>query len=268
MTAENAIELHGVSYSRGSQQVFSDLSLSVAAGAITAVMGPSGVGKTTLLRLMMGQLQPSRGTVVVCGRNVGALSRRELFELRLKMGYLFQEGALFTDMTVFDNVAFPAREHSRLSAAILRALVLMKLQAVGLRGAAELMPAALSGGMARRVALARALVMDPLILLCDEPFTGLDPISTGVIMRLLQIMNETLGITVVIVSHDVPEVSAIAAQGYLLANGAVAAAGTPSALKQSGDAAIHQFMNGLPDGPLPFHVPAPDYFAQLMEESR
>lgn len=227
-------------------------------------MGPSGTGKTTLLRLLMGVLRPQRGTVCCFGQDVNRLSRAELFALRRRAGMLFQNGALLTDLNVFENVAFPLREHLRLPESLLRRLVLMKLQAVGLRGAAELMPASLSGGMARRVALARAIVMDPEVLIYDEPFVGLDPISMGVIVRLIQSLNAHLGITSIVVSHDVQEINAIAHQSYLLSEGRVAAAGSPEKLLGEASPIVTQFMQGLADGPVPFHYPAPDYAAQLL----
>jgi len=228
-------------------------------------MGPSGTGKTTLLRLIMGQISASAGRVSLFGEQVAALRRAELYRLRQRVGVLFQNGALLTDLSVFENVAFPVREHKRLPESVLRELVLMKLQAVGLRGAAELSPAELSGGMARRVALARAIVMDPELLLYDEPFVGLDPISMGVIARLIQSLNRTLHITSVIVSHDVQEISAIADYSYLLSEGAVVAEGSPAQLNAEASPVVKQFMSGAPDGPVPFHYPAGDYFEQLLE---
>ncbi|HXR19443.1 MAG TPA: ATP-binding cassette domain-containing protein [Steroidobacteraceae bacterium] len=259
------IDVQDVHYAVGTHSVFSGLNVRVAVGKITAIMGPSGTGKTTLLRLIMGQIVPQSGRISVFGQDVGALKRRELYALRQRVGLLFQNGALLTGMSVFDNVAFPVREHARLPEPVLRKLVLMKLQAVGLRGAAELMPSELSGGMARRVALARAIVMDPEVLLYDEPFVGLDPISKGVILRLIQSLNKTLHITSVLVSHDVQEISAIADHTYLLSSGVVVADGNPAELKQDASAVVHQFMTGAPDGPVPFHYPAADYNAQLLE---
>jgi phospholipid/cholesterol/gamma-HCH transport system ATP-binding protein len=228
-------------------------------------MGPSGTGKTTLLRLIMGQVVAQRGTVRVFGENVARLKRRELYQLRQRVGLLFQSGALLTDLSVFENVAFPLREHAHLPESVLRELVLMKLQAVGLRGAADMMPGELSGGMARRVALARAIVMDPEVLIYDEPFVGLDPISMGVIVRLIQSLNRLLGITTIVVSHDVREIGAIANYSYLLSEGEVVAEGTPAELNAERKGVVRQFMSGTPDGPVPFHYPARDYFEQLLE---
>jgi len=227
-------------------------------------MGVSGVGKTTVLQLMTGHLRAAEGQVLVDDQDIGRMSARALRRLRLRMGFLFQQSALFTDLTVFDNVAFALREHTGLPESLIRILVLMKLQSVGLRGVAELMPAELSGGMARRVALARAIAMDPDILFCDEPFSGLDPVSIGVVVRLLRQMNEALGITVILVSHDVPEVEVLAHRCFMLAEGGVAAAGTFAELKRSSSGIVQQFMNGTVDGPIPFHVPAVEYFDQLL----
>src|SRR5690606_37001748 len=218
--------------------------------------------KTTLLRLITGQIKPQRGQILFDGVDVTRLSVRDLYALRRRMGMLFQNGALLTDLDVFENVAFPLREHTRLPERLVRLIVLTKLQAVGLRGAARLMPAELSGGMARRVALARAIVMDPEILVYDEPFVGLDPISLGVVLRLIRELNDALGITSIVVSHDVREISAVADQAYLLSGGKVVASGAPADLAESDSAEIRQFMRGLPDGPVPFHYPAPDYAEQ------
>jgi phospholipid/cholesterol/gamma-HCH transport system ATP-binding protein len=259
------VEVQDVHYGIGQHTIFSGLNVRVRRGTITAVMGPSGTGKTTLLRLIMGQISASAGRVTVFGEQVAALRRAELFGLRQRVGMLFQNGALLTDLSVFENVAFPVREHKRLPESVLRELVLMKLQAVGLRGAAELSPAELSGGMARRVALARAIVMDPELLIYDEPFVGLDPISMGVIVRLIQSLNRTLHITSVIVSHDVHEIGAIADYSYLLSEGKVVAEGSPAQLNSEPSAVVKQFMSGAPDGPVPFHYPAGDYFEQLLE---
>jgi phospholipid/cholesterol/gamma-HCH transport system ATP-binding protein len=262
---EPLINVQDVQYAIGSHTVFSGLNVRVAAGRITAIMGPSGTGKTTLLRLIMGQVLPQAGRITVFGEDIAALARPELYALRQRVGLLFQTGALLTGMSVFENVAFPVREHAKLPESVLRDLVLMKLQAVGLRGAADLMPAELSGGMSRRVALARAIVMDPEVLLYDEPFVGLDPISKGVILRLIQSLNRTLHITSVLVSHDVPEISAIADYTYLMSGGKVVAEGSPAQLKSDTSGVVQQFISGAPDGPVAFHYPAPDYFTQLLE---
>jgi len=227
-------------------------------------MGPSGTGKTTLLRLITRQVMPDRGTVLVDGQDVGRLSLDEIYRLRRRMGMLFQNGALLTDLDVFENVAFPLREHTRLPERLIRQLVLMKLQAVGLRGAEALAPAELSGGMGRRVALARAIVMDPEILIYDEPFVGLDPISLGVVLRLIRRLNDVMGLTSIVVSHDVKEITAVADQSFLLSGGSVVASGTPAELHANPSDVVHQFMGGLADGPVPFHYPAPDYFASLL----
>ena len=261
----SSIVLKDVECVIGGRRIFNGLSLAVARGRITAIMGPSGTGKTTLLRLITGQVRPERGQVLVNGEDVANLRDRDLYRVRLDMGVLFQEGALFTDLDAFENVAFPLREHTDLPEELLRTVVLMKLHAVGLRGAAELMPAELSGGMARRVALARAMALDPRILLCDEPFVGLDPISTGVVLRLLKGLNEALGMTTVVVSHDVAEVEAIADMTCILANGAIAACGKPAELRANSSPVVRQFMNGSPEGPVAFHYPAPDYLTQLLE---
>jgi phospholipid/cholesterol/gamma-HCH transport system ATP-binding protein len=258
------VDVRDVHYAIGTHAIFQGLNVRVRRGEITAVMGPSGTGKTTLLRLIMGQIVAQSGQVTVFGQEVAGLQRRELYKLRQRVGLLFQNGALLTDLSVFENVAFPLREHADLPEAVLRELVLMKLQTVGLRGAAGLMPAELSGGMARRVALARAIVMDPEMLIYDEPFVGLDPISKGVIVRLIQSLNRLLGITSIVVSHDVREISAIAHHSYLLAEGKVMAAGSPAELCKEQTESVRQFMSGTPDGPVPFHYPAPDYFEQLL----
>jgi phospholipid/cholesterol/gamma-HCH transport system ATP-binding protein len=259
------VDVRGVSYGVGRRPIFAGLDLTIRRGRITAIMGPSGTGKTTLLRLITGQITADSGEVQVFGRDVASLGRSDIYALRRRMGMLFQNGALLSDMSVFENVAFPVREHSDLPEPLLRTLVLTKLQAVGLRGAAELMPAELSGGMARRVALARAIVMDPEMLIYDEPFVGLDPISLGVIQRLIKRMNEALGITSIVVSHDVDELAAIADDSYLLSGGSIAAAGTPAQLRASESHAVRQFMSGSADGPVAFHYPAPDYATQLFE---
>jgi phospholipid/cholesterol/gamma-HCH transport system ATP-binding protein len=259
------IEVRDAHYAVAGRPIFDGLDLVARKGRITAIMGPSGTGKTTLLRLITGQIHAQRGDVRVWGDDVAKMTRRELFALRRRMGMLFQNGALLTDLDVYENVAFPLRAHTKLPESLVRHLVLTKLHAVGLRGAARLMPAELSGGMARRVALARAIVMDPDILIYDEPFVGLDPISMGVVCRLIKQMNEALGITSIVVSHDVKELSTIAHDSYLLSEGRVVASGSPEELHRSDKVEVRQFMGGLPDGPVPFHYPAPDYVTELLE---
>ena len=261
--SDDLIRISGLSFSHGDRLLYDDISLTIPRGKITALMGPSGIGKTTLLRLMGGQIKPDAGQVLFDGRNVPELSRGELYELRKRMSMLFQSGALFTGMNVFDNVAYPLREHTKLPAELLRTLVLMKLESVGLRGAENLMPAELSGGMARRAALARAIALDPELIMYDEPFVGQDPITMAVLVKLISQLNKTLGITSVIVSHDVPEVMSIADYVYLIANRKVVAQGTPEQLRQEANPEVVQFVHGLPDGPVPFHYPANDYLQEL-----
>ena len=256
--------MRDVHYAVDGRPIFSGVNLRARRGKITAVMGPSGTGKTTLLRLITAQIMAESGQVMVFGNDLAQLERHEIYGVRRRMGMLFQNGALLTDMSVFENVAFPVREHTDLPESMIRLLVLTKLEAVGLRGAADLMPAELSGGMARRVALARAIVMDPELLIYDEPFVGLDPISLGVILRLIKQMNAALGITSIVVSHDVQELSSIADESYLLSAGKVAASGPPKELLASDQPAVHQFMTGSAEGPVKFHYPAPDYTTQLM----
>ncbi len=258
------IEVDGVRFSTAGRVIFDGLSLTVPRGRITAIMGPSGTGKTTLLRMITGQLRPAAGRVLVDGQNVPELRRAELFALRRRMGMLFQNSALLTDYSVFDNVAFPVREHTKLPEPLIRNLVLTKLHAVGLRGAAYLMPAQLSGGMGRRVALARAMVLDPDLLLYDEPFSGLDPISMGMVLRLIKVNNDVLGVTSVVVSHDVDEINQIADYCYVVSGGKVIGAGTPDELKKSDSKLVQQFMSGAADGPVPFHYPAADYQDELL----
>jgi len=258
------VEIRNLGYGINGRPVFAGLDMDIARGRITAIMGPSGTGKTTLLRLITGQVIADSGSVTVAGQDMRTLRRRELYVLRRRMGMLFQNGALLTDLSVFENVAFPLREHTDLPERLIRQLVLTKLQAVGLRGAAELMPAELSGGMSRRVALARAIVMDPEILIYDEPFAGLDPISLGVILRLIRRLNDALGITSVVVSHDVHEISTVADSVFLLSGGKAVAHGTPQQLQSYPSEIVRQFIGGLADGPVPFHFPAPDYFDELL----
>jgi len=261
------IEVRDVRYAVGGRAIFDGLDITARRGRITAIMGPSGTGKTTLLRLITGQVHAQRGEIRVFGEDLSKVSQRQLFALRQRMGMLFQNGALLTDIDVYENVAFPLRAHTKLPEPLVRQLVLTKLHAVGLRGAARLMPAELSGGMARRVALARAVVMGPDLLIYDEPFVGLDPISMGVICRLIKQMNEALGITSIVVSHDVQELSTIADDSFLLSSGKVVAKGTPKELHESGVPEVKQFMGGLADGPVPFHYPAPDYKQELFEDA-
>jgi phospholipid/cholesterol/gamma-HCH transport system ATP-binding protein len=228
-------------------------------------MGPSGTGKTTLLRLIGGQLSPHEGSIRVDGLEVPELGRGALYDLRKRMGMLFQSGALLTDLDVYDNVAFPLREHTRLPESMVRDLVLMKLEAVGLRGARRLMPSELSGGMARRVALARAIALDPMMIMYDEPFTGQDPISKGALVQLIRLLNDALGLTSIIVSHDVQETAAISDYIYVISGGKLVGQGTPRQIEHSDSDWVNQFMQGRPDGPVPFHYPAPDYAEDLMQ---
>ena len=251
------VELDHVTFAYGERLILRDVSLQVPRGKVTALMGVSGGGKTTVLRLIGGQVKAQQGRVRFDGADVGQMSTSQLYESRRRMGMLFQFGALFTDMNVFDNVAFPLREHAGLSEAMVRDIVLMKLDAVGLRGARDLMPSEISGGMSRRVALARAIALDPQLIMYDEPFAGLDPISLGTAARLIRRLNDSLGLTSLIVSHDVDETFEIADHVVVLANGQVAAQGTPAELKASADPLIHQFVHALSDGPVAFHYPAP-----------
>lgn len=260
---ENLVEIQDVRYSHGERAVFSGLSLTIPRGAVTALMGPSGTGKTTLLNLITGQLLPDEGVVLFDGRIVCPCSRRRLYQTRRQMGVLLQQGALLTNLDVFENVAFPLREHTKLPEQLIRQIVLMKLQSVGLRAAWQHMPSQLSGGMVRRVALARALVMDPKLIVYDEPFAGLDPISKGVIVRLIRQTNDVLGITSIVVTHDVLETEILADLSYLISGGKVVASGTPQDLRKDKSDIVQQFMQGLADGPVPFHLPGPGYAEQL-----
>ncbi|HLD68923.1 MAG TPA: ATP-binding cassette domain-containing protein [Pseudomonas sp.] len=260
----NAVELKGLSFKRGSRCIFNNIDIHIPRGKVTGIMGPSGCGKTTLLRLIGAQLRPDAGEIWVNGQNLPGLSRSELFDMRKQMGVLFQSGALFTDMDVFENVAFPLRVHTELPEEMVRDIVLMKLQAVGLRGAIDLMPDELSGGMKRRVALARAIALDPQILMYDEPFVGQDPIAMGVLVRLIRLLNDALGITSIVVSHDLAETASIADYLYVVGDTQVLGQGTPEELMHSDNPRIRQFMQGTPDGPVPFHYPAPAYRADLL----
>ena len=261
---DSVARLSGVYYTVDGKPIFRGLDIAIRRGEVTAIMGPSGTGKTTLLRLVTGQIFADAGQVIVDGRDVGTLDRRALYALRRRMGMLFQNGALLTDLDVFENVAFPLREHTRLPERLIRNVVLMKLHAVGLRGAAELYPQQLSGGMGRRVALARAIAMDPDILIYDEPFAGLDPISMGVVLRLIRQLNDALSISSIVVTHDVQEVSQIADTSYILSDGLVVASGKPKELEASSAGIVRQFIGGHADGPVPFHYPAPAYYEQLL----
>jgi phospholipid/cholesterol/gamma-HCH transport system ATP-binding protein len=262
------VEIRGLHFARGERPIFDGIDLDIVRGSITAIMGPSGTGKTTLLKLIGGQLHPDSGSIVVDGEQVPELGIGALYQLRQRMGMMFQSGALLTDLDVFDNVAFPIREHTKLPEALVRDLVLMKLQAVGLRGAAGLMPNELSGGMARRVAMARAIALDPMMVMYDEPFTGQDPISMGIVVKLIRELNDALGLTGIVVSHDVRETAAIADYIYLLSGGKVVDQGTPDSLWESASRWSQQFLNGEPDGPVAFHYPAMDYREDLIGGER
>ncbi len=261
---DSLVKVRGMRFARGTRWIFDGVDLDIQRGKVTAIMGPSGTGKTTLLRLIGGQLKPHAGSIVVDGEEVPRLRHDGLYRLRKRMGMLFQSGALLTDLNVFDNVAFPLREHTRLPEVMIRDLVLMKLQAVGLRGARDLMPSQLSGGMARRVALARAIALDPMMIMYDEPFGGQDPISMGALVQLIRLLNDALDLTSIIVSHDVQETAAIADYIYVLSEGRVVEHGTPEVLSRSPSPWVNQFMHGLPDGPVPFHYPALAYRDDLL----
>jgi phospholipid/cholesterol/gamma-HCH transport system ATP-binding protein len=262
------VSVQNLSFYRGNKKIFDDISLEFERGKVTAIMGPSGTGKTTLLKLIGGQLHPKQGAVIVDGNNVHRLRRAELYNLRKRMGMLFQSGALLTDMNVFDNVAFPLREHTHLPESMIRTLVLMKLQAVGLRGARNLMPNELSGGMARRIALARAIALDPMMIMYDEPFTGQDPISKGALVQLIKSLNNILGLTSIIVSHDVQETAEIADYIYVISEGKIVGQGTPKEIEQSESEWVQQFMTGAADGPVHFHYPAKDYVDDLLSTGK
>lgn len=253
---DNLVEVKNLTFKRGERVIYQNISLTVPRGKITAVMGPSGIGKTTLLKLIGGQLTPDSGTVTFAGENIHALSRSALYRLRRRMSMLFQSGALFTDMSVFDNVAFPLREHTSLDEDIINTLVSLKLQAVGLRGAKHLMPSELSGGMARRAALARAIALDPDLIMYDEPFAGQDPISMGVLVKLIRSLNDALDVTSIVVTHDVTEVLSIADYIYILADKRIIGEGTAAQIRHSESALVQQFLRGEADGPVPFHYPA------------
>lgn len=262
------VDFQQVTFTRGDRVIFDNVDIRIPRGKVTGIMGPSGCGKTTLLRLIGAQLHPDSGAILVNGQNIPQLGREDLFEARQHMGMLFQSGALFTDMNVFENVAFPLRVHTQLPEDMVRDIVLLKLQAVGLRGAHQLMPDELSGGMKRRVALARAIALDPELMMYDEPFVGQDPISMGVLVRLIRLLNDALGLTSIVVSHDLTETASIADYLYVVGDGQVLGHGHTEELMQSDNPRIRQFMQGEPDGPVPFHFKARDYVDDLLRGGR
>lgn len=263
MESSAYIRLRDVVFSRSGRRIFDGISLDIPKGKVTAIMGPSGTGKTTLLRLIGGQLRPDSGQVSVAGHDVPRLKRKALYQLREKMGMLFQSGALFTDLSVYENVAFPLRVHTSLPEDMIRDIVLMKLEAVGLRGARKLMPSELSGGMTRRVALARSIALDPELIMYDEPFAGQDPIAMGVLVKLIRDLNSSMGLTSVLVSHDVPESLSICHYACIIADGKVIGEGTPEELRAHPSERVQQFLEGQPDGPVPFHYPSGDAAADF-----
>lgn len=265
---ETLIEIENLTFKRDERVIYDGISLSIPKGKVTAIMGPSGTGKTTLLRLMGGQLKPDSGKILFDGNNIPELSRNALYDIRKRMSMLFQSGALFSEMSVHDNIAFPIREHSKLSEDIIDKIVLMKLEAVGLRGARHLNPSELSGGMARRAALARAIALDPELIMYDEPFAGQDPISMGVIVRLIRELNDAIGLTSVVVTHDVPEVMSIADYIYIIAERKIIGHGTPEEMKHQTSPLVKQFIQGEADGPVPFHFDAPPYKDELIRENK
>lgn len=265
MAIEPLISVKDMSFTRDDRVIYDGLNMAIMPGKVTAIMGPSGIGKTTLLRLIGGQLSPTAGDITYKGSSIPAMSRKSLFDARKNMGMLFQSGALFTDMSVFDNVAFPLRENTSLSESMVRTLVLMKLQAVGLRGAAKLMPNELSGGMARRVALARAIALDPELIMYDEPFAGQDPISMGVLVRLIKGLSEALALTSIVVTHDVTEVMSIADYVYIIADQRIVGQGSPEDIRNNNSPLVQQFLQGAADGPVPFHYPSESIYNELLE---
>ena len=260
------VRVRGLRFAFGPRVIFDGVDMDIRRGRVTAVMGPSGIGKTTLLRLIGGQYRPDAGTIEVDGVNVHELSRAELFAFRKRMGMMFQNGALLTDLTIFENVAYPLREHTTLPEAMIRDIVLMKLHAVGLRGAHDLMPHQVSGGMQRRIAFARSVALDPTLVMYDEPFTGQDPMSLGVLSRLVRRLNDALGLTSIIVSHDVPETLAISDDVYMISEGKIVGNGTSQAIRASNSAWVQQFIKGEADGPVPFHMKsARSYDQELLD---
>lgn len=262
---DKLVEIESLTFKRGERVIYDNISLSIEKGKTTAVMGPSGIGKTTLLKLIGGQLKPDQGDIRFKGESIPQMSRQRLFKVRRQMSMLFQSGALFTDMTVFENIAFPLREHTKLPEKLIRLVVLMKLQSVGLRGAAQLMPSELSGGMARRAALARSMALDPELIMYDEPFAGQDPISMGVLVKLIKELNDALNLTSVVVTHDVTEVMTIADYIYIMAEKKIIGEGTPEQIRQSDSPLVQQFLKGKADGPVPFHFPAISIEKDLLE---
>jgi phospholipid/cholesterol/gamma-HCH transport system ATP-binding protein len=256
-STESLVELRNLTFGYGDRVILDDISLSVPRGKVTALMGASGGGKTTILRLIGGQSRAQRGEMLFDGQDVTPMNQQQVYAARRRMGMLFQFGALFADLSVFDNVAFPLREHTDLSESLIRDVVLMKLNAVGLRGARDLMPSEVSGGMARRIALARAIALDPELVMYDEPFSGLDPISLGTAARLIRELNDAMGLTSIFVSHEIEQTFAIADHVIILANGKIATEGTPDEVRQSTDPLVYQYVNALPDGPVRFHYPGP-----------
>ena len=258
------VDIKNITFKRDDRVIYDGISLFIPKGKVTAIMGPSGIGKTTLLRLIGGQIKPESGQILFDGYDIPTLPRNALYEVRKRISMLFQSGALFTDMSVYDNIAFPIREHTELSEQLIEKIVLMKLEAVGLRGARNLHPSELSGGMARRAALARAIALDPELILYDEPFAGQDPISMGVIVRLIRELSQTLGLTSVVVSHDVPEVMSIADYIYIIAEQKIIGHGTPEEIHAQTSPLVQQFVKGEADGPVPFHFPAAPYRDELI----
>lgn len=264
LSKEQCVSVTDVSFTRSNRSIFNNISLSIPHGKITAIMGPSGTGKTTLLRLIGGQLAPETGEIFFNNTNVHLVKPKELFALRKQMGLLFQNAALFSNINVFENVAFPYREHTKLSNAMITHLVNMKLEVVGLRGAKHLTPNELSGGMARRVAIARALALDPILMMFDEPFVGQDPITVGILMTLMEQLNQILGMTIIIVSHDVDECLKLADYVYILSQGNIVGHGTPTDIKRASNPNIQQFIKGKPDGAIPFHYSSTSFFEDIV----